>query len=243
MQRNYINLRIKLYLNYQKIFTLFQAHPVKYFFEYDIKDYKTGDVKNQWEKREGDTVKGQYSLVEPDGSVRTVEYTSDEENGFNAVVKKSQFVKLHPFSHGPLEEFKVKESVVSSSHHNGHDSDAGGYFYPSPSPYSESHSGGGAGSSAVSTHNHPDFSYSKVRYRRLPIGKPPLPKANGINPTATTGPVLFPENDEDSTTTASRERKSRQNKALEDNTWYRLGNPRIPSAINHLHAFRNYYRR
>ena len=34
-------------------------------------------------------VKGQYSLVEPDGSVRTVDYTADDVHGFNAVVSKS----------------------------------------------------------------------------------------------------------------------------------------------------------
>lgn len=32
---------------------------------------------------------GQYSLVEPDGSIRTVDYTADPINGFNAVVSKS----------------------------------------------------------------------------------------------------------------------------------------------------------
>lgn len=32
---------------------------------------------------------GQYSLVEPDGSVRTVDYVADDHNGFNAVVHKS----------------------------------------------------------------------------------------------------------------------------------------------------------
>lgn len=32
---------------------------------------------------------GQYSLVEPDGSVRTVDYTADSIHGFNAVVSKS----------------------------------------------------------------------------------------------------------------------------------------------------------
>lgn len=34
-------------------------------------------------------VSGQYSLVEPDGSVRTVDYTADDVHGFNAVVSKS----------------------------------------------------------------------------------------------------------------------------------------------------------
>lgn len=205
-----------------------QAYP-KYFFEYDIKDYKTGDVKNQWEKRDGDTVKGQYSLVEPDGSVRTVEYTSDEKSGFNAVVKKSEFVKVHPLSHSPLEELKVKESVISSSH-SGHDSgsggnDVGGYFYPSPSPYSESHSAAGSSS----THNQGDFSYSRVRYRRLPSNKPPSSKGGGIN--SAFGPILFPESEEDSTTTASKERKSRQINA---------NNSKLQSLTNLLQAFRNY---
>lgn len=49
----------------------------------------TGDVKSQSEVRDGGVVKGQYSLVEPDGSVRTVDYTADDINGFNAVVSKS----------------------------------------------------------------------------------------------------------------------------------------------------------
>uniref|UniRef100_A0A336M0P1 CSON007040 protein n=1 Tax=Culicoides sonorensis TaxID=179676 RepID=A0A336M0P1_CULSO len=64
------------------------AYP-KYSFNYGIKDPHTGDVKSQHEVRDGDVVKGQYSLVEPDGSVRTVDYTADDHNGFNAVVSKS----------------------------------------------------------------------------------------------------------------------------------------------------------
>jgi hypothetical protein len=67
---------------------LFQAYP-KYSFNYGIKDPHTGDIKSQAEERDGDVVKGQYSLVEPDGSVRTVDYTADDHNGFNAVVHKS----------------------------------------------------------------------------------------------------------------------------------------------------------
>lgn len=33
-------------------------------------------------------VQGSYSLVEPDGTRRVVEYTADPHNGFNAVVHK-----------------------------------------------------------------------------------------------------------------------------------------------------------
>lgn len=64
-----------------------QDHP-KYEFKYGVDDYHTGDKKSQYEVRDGDVVKGQYSLVEPDGSIRVVDYTADPHNGFNAVVTK-----------------------------------------------------------------------------------------------------------------------------------------------------------
>ena len=69
--------------------------PPKYAFKYGVNDFHTGDVKSQHETRDGDTVKGQYSLVEPDGSIRTVDYTADKHNGFNAVVHKTAPVESH----------------------------------------------------------------------------------------------------------------------------------------------------
>ncbi|GAB0096170.1 cuticle protein 8-like [Sergentomyia squamirostris] len=66
----------------------YYSHP-QYSFDYGVHDGLTGDVKSQHEIRDGDVVKGQYSLVEPDGSVRTVDYHADDVNGFNAVVSKS----------------------------------------------------------------------------------------------------------------------------------------------------------
>ncbi|XP_072154524.1 uncharacterized protein [Bemisia tabaci] len=66
----------------------YQTHS-NYHFDYGVKDYHTGDVKSQWESRDGDHVKGQYSLIEPDGSLRTVEYSADPHTGFHAIVKKS----------------------------------------------------------------------------------------------------------------------------------------------------------
>lgn len=62
----------------------------KYSFEYNVNDEKTGDIKEQKEEREGDVVKGQYSLVEPDGSVRTVDYVADWKTGFHATVSNSK---------------------------------------------------------------------------------------------------------------------------------------------------------
>nr|CAD7268519.1 unnamed protein product [Timema shepardi] len=61
----------------------------QYSFSYSVADALTGDNKNQQETRNGDHVQGSYSLVEPDGSTRTVHYTADPVNGFNAVVEKS----------------------------------------------------------------------------------------------------------------------------------------------------------
>ncbi|KAJ8732896.1 hypothetical protein PYW07_015495 [Mythimna separata] len=73
------------------------AHP-RYQFNYGVADGHTGDQKSQWEARDGDVVKGQYSLVEPDGTVRTVNYSADDHNGFNAVVSRTGHA-AHPAGH------------------------------------------------------------------------------------------------------------------------------------------------
>ncbi|KAK3908045.1 Cuticle protein 19 [Frankliniella fusca] len=65
-----------------------QSHP-KYAFKYGVHDAHTGDVKSASEHRDGDVVKGEYSLLQPDGTTRTVHYTADDHNGFNAVVTNS----------------------------------------------------------------------------------------------------------------------------------------------------------
>ncbi|KAL3283019.1 hypothetical protein HHI36_006176 [Cryptolaemus montrouzieri] len=69
--------------------------PPKYSFKYGVQDYHTGDIKSQHETRDGDVVKGEYSVVEPDGSIRTVTYTSDKHSGFNAIVRKTAPLTHH----------------------------------------------------------------------------------------------------------------------------------------------------
>lgn len=71
-----------------------QYAPAHYQFEYSVHDPHTHDIKEQKEVREGDVVHGVYSLVEPDGSKRVVEYTADKHNGFNAVVHRQH--NAHP---------------------------------------------------------------------------------------------------------------------------------------------------
>jgi hypothetical protein len=66
----------------------YDANP-QYNYAYSVADALTGDNKHQEETRNGDTVQGSYSLVEADGTTRTVTYTADSINGFNAVVSKS----------------------------------------------------------------------------------------------------------------------------------------------------------
>lgn len=80
----------------------YDAHP-QYNFAYDIQDSLTGDSKNQHETRDGDVVQGQYSLTDPDGYRRTVDYTSDPINGFNAVVSRQPLgvVKTAVVAHQP----------------------------------------------------------------------------------------------------------------------------------------------
>ncbi|CAG4941766.1 unnamed protein product [Parnassius apollo] len=70
------------------------AHP-KYGFSYSVEDPHTGDHKSQHEERDGDVVKGEYSLLQPDGSFRKVTYTADHHNGFNAIVHNSPPVIHH----------------------------------------------------------------------------------------------------------------------------------------------------
>ncbi|KAF4527586.1 hypothetical protein B566_EDAN016385 [Ephemera danica] len=78
----------------------YYAYP-KYQFDYAVHDPHTGDHKTQWETRDGDVVKGEYTVHDPDGTIRTVKYTSDKHNGFNAVVHRAG-KSYHPqtYHHG-----------------------------------------------------------------------------------------------------------------------------------------------
>jgi hypothetical protein len=74
----------------------YPAAPAQYSYAYDVQDALTGDSKSQHESRSGDVVQGSYSLVEPDGTRRTVDYTADPVNGFNAVVHKEPVAYAAP---------------------------------------------------------------------------------------------------------------------------------------------------
>ncbi|KAG5872287.1 hypothetical protein JTB14_037419 [Gonioctena quinquepunctata] len=100
----------------------YYTHP-RYEFNYGVQDGHTGDHKSQHEQRDGDVVKGYYTVAEPDGTLRTVHYTADDHNGFNAVVEKSGH-PVHPApAHGnillsaPVQAASVHHAAPSYYHH------------------------------------------------------------------------------------------------------------------------------
>lgn len=114
-------------LNVSSLFYL-QSYP-KYKFEYGVHDPHTGDIKKQYEERDGDTVRGYYSLVEPDGSIRIVEYTADAEHGFQATVRK-----IPPTHHHPTPPHHHPNYPVHSPHHSFHHDNVDHLHYPPPPP-------------------------------------------------------------------------------------------------------------
>ncbi|KAH9628220.1 hypothetical protein HF086_003052 [Spodoptera exigua] len=99
----------------------YHAHP-KYSFDYSVKDPHTGDNKEHWETRDGDKVKGTYTLIETDGTKRVVEYEADDKNGFNAVVHKIGTPKHEEYEHKPVHEYEAKPALepLHYQHDYGH---------------------------------------------------------------------------------------------------------------------------
>ncbi|XP_066147114.1 adult-specific cuticular protein ACP-20-like [Euwallacea fornicatus] len=70
-----------------------------YQFEYGVNDPYSDDMKSQQEYREHDHVRGGYSLKEPDGTRRIVEYVAGPHSGFHAVVRRVGHAQ-HPAVYG-----------------------------------------------------------------------------------------------------------------------------------------------
>lgn len=63
-----------------------------YNFAYAVSDLTTGDMKSQQEVRHGDQVQGQYTIMDADGYQRIVDYRADDQNGFDAEVRREPAV-------------------------------------------------------------------------------------------------------------------------------------------------------
>lgn len=83
---------------------IYNSNPVEYNYQYNIGDENTGDYKTQHEERQGDVVKGSYSLIEPDGSMRIVDYTADNKHGFKATVRREP-------GHGPAQNYAPAKPI------------------------------------------------------------------------------------------------------------------------------------
>lgn len=66
-----------------------QPNP-SYQFGFDVNDDQYTNYQNRKEQRDGDVIKGSYSVVDSDGFVRTVTYTADPKEGFKAEVRLSK---------------------------------------------------------------------------------------------------------------------------------------------------------
>ncbi|KAF4521010.1 hypothetical protein B566_EDAN002507 [Ephemera danica] len=66
-----------------------EGSPAGYTYSYGVSDPHTGDHKSASETRNSGTVRGHYSLLESDGTIRTVHYIADPYLGFRAFVSKS----------------------------------------------------------------------------------------------------------------------------------------------------------
>nr|CAD7580756.1 unnamed protein product [Timema californicum] len=87
------------------------AYP-QYQFAYTVQDTLTGDSKAQEETRDGGVVRGSYSLIEPDGVRRTVNYYADPHNGFNAVVQRDLPVAVAAVKAAPAALVKTAPVLV-----------------------------------------------------------------------------------------------------------------------------------
>ncbi|CAB3371666.1 Hypothetical predicted protein [Cloeon dipterum] len=67
----------------------------QYNFSFDVKDDQFTNYQNRKEQREGDQIKGSYSVVDSDGFIRTVTYTADPVGGFKAeVIREPTDIKV-----------------------------------------------------------------------------------------------------------------------------------------------------
>lgn len=130
-----------------------------------LQDTITGDEKEQHETRDGDVVHGSYSLVEPDGTKRVVEYTADPVNGFNAIVNKEPLNHVAPAPVAPVTV--AHHAPVAYSH----------------SPVTLAHSPVTYSQSPVTyAHSPVTYSHSPVTYSHSPVTVAHSPVAYSHSP-------------------------------------------------------------
>lgn len=91
----------------------FQAPP-HYHYDYAVHDLKHHDVKSHWETRDHDETKGVYTLLQPDGRKRIVEYVA----GKHGVDYKVRY-EGHAIEHEGYGEHQGFDEHQGYSEHEG----------------------------------------------------------------------------------------------------------------------------
>ena len=84
---SHLSFTIPHLFDHTKINCIFQGNP-NYAYGYQVNDGNTGDFHSRQESRQGGNVVGRYSLLEPTGNVRIVNYVANS-NGFQAQVQNT----------------------------------------------------------------------------------------------------------------------------------------------------------
>lgn len=66
--------------------SFFQAKP-DYSYSFGVHDKESGNSHTHSESRDGDSVSGEYRVLQADGLVRIVRYTASPTTGFRAIVE------------------------------------------------------------------------------------------------------------------------------------------------------------
>lgn len=88
--------KLEEYIDYQA--------PPKYHYDYAVHDLKTHDIKSQWETRDHDDTKGVYTLLQPDGKKRIVEYEAGKKGAYYNIryEKSGQWFRTYLFLVAPF---------------------------------------------------------------------------------------------------------------------------------------------
>ncbi|KAK7079225.1 hypothetical protein SK128_001828 [Halocaridina rubra] len=97
-----------------------------YTWAYKVDAKSTGDMKSAREERRGDVVVGQYSVMDPDGTLRTVDYTVAPGTGFQATVHKeenaeglrTQYSRQNQYNQNQYQQYSRKQNQYQESDWN-----------------------------------------------------------------------------------------------------------------------------
>jgi hypothetical protein len=99
-----------------------------YQFGFDVKDDEFTNYQNRKETRDGNVIKGSYSVVDSDGFIRTVSYTADPKEGFKAeVVREPTDIRIKFPTPKPQAEEQQYRAAVKAQPQYVQPSQQGGY--------------------------------------------------------------------------------------------------------------------